>query len=166
LASKSSLIFADMLSEVRKQGERYDFSSHGSLEHLVWERKKGMEKFINDYELGLEEGRYVPATDVGLPFKDFQFEYALSSHYLFAGLENQPVELHVAILKELARVAREVRVFPLIDRYGAASEYLGPVLLELQKENYGAEVRDVDYSLQTNGNAMLRIWAQQCSVES
>jgi len=165
LSSKTSLLFAEMLREVKHHQDRYDFESHGGLEQLVWQRKKGIEKFFADYELGLEEQRYIPVTDYHLPFDDFRFDYALSSHYLFAGLDNQTVDFHVKIIKELARVAKEVRVFPLIDRYGEVSEFLGPVLLELQNENYGVELKDVAYSLQKSGNAMLRVWAQQCPVE-
>ena len=165
LSSKISLLFAQMLEEVQQNQGRYDFSSYGGLERLVWERKKGIESFFNDYKLGLEEGRYLPAVDCSLPFKDFQFEYALSSHYLFAGLDNQTVEFLVQLIKELARVAKEVRIFPLIDRYGDISEFLGPVLLELQNDNYGAELKEVKYRLQPSGNAMLRVWAQQCVVE-
>lgn len=164
LVAKSSLIFADMLSDIEKEKDRFDFDSCGGLERLVWQRKQGMNDFLADYELGLEENRYVPATELKLPFEHFQFEFALVSHYLF-GLEEQDVEFHVELIKELARVAKDVRVFPLIDRYGHTSDLLGPVLLKLQQENYGTEVRDVAYPYQKNGNAMLRVWAQQCNVD-
>ena len=61
-------------------------------------------------------------------------------------------------------MASEVRIFPLIDREGNTSEFLGPVLLQLQKENYGVEVREVNYHLHKAENAMLRVWAQKCDV--
>ncbi|OJY02973.1 MAG: hypothetical protein BGO90_02450 [Legionella sp. 40-6] len=64
----------------------------------------------------------------------------------------------------MARVAREVRIFPLIDKEGQTSELLGPVLLQLQKEQFGVEVREIDYHLHQAENAMLRIWAQKCDV--
>lgn len=165
LFSKTSLLFAQMLEEVQQNQERYDFSAHGGLERLVWQRKKGLASFFADYEMGLEEKRYVPVRDCTLPFSDFQFDFALSSHYLFAGLDNQTVDFHVQLIKELARVAKEVRIFPIIDRYGNSSEFLGPVLLALQNSNYGAELKEVQYSLQSAGNAMLRVWAQQCLVD-
>lgn len=102
--------------------------------------------------------------DYHLSFGDFAFDYALCSHYFFADLDEQDVDFHVKVIKELARVANEVRIFPLIDRYGKPSPQLGPVLLALQNDDYGTEVREVDYNLQQNGNAMLRVWAQKCDV--
>ena len=69
------------------------------------------------------------------------------------------------VIRELARVAKEVRIFPLIDRHGQPSPFLGPVLLGLQEGNYGVEVKEVPYHLQPKGNAMLRVWAQQCQLD-
>ena len=99
-----------------------------------------------------------------MPFADFTFDFALSSHYLFADLDDQDVDFHLQAIRELARVAKEVRIFPLIDRHGQPSPFLGPVLLGLQQEGYGVEVREVKYYLQPKGNAMLRVWAQQCHI--
>lgn len=98
-----------------------------------------------------------------LPFTDFTFDLALCPHYLFADEDSLRVDRHLQLIFELARVAKEVRIYPLINN-GLPSKLLGPVLLGLQQENYGVEVRDVTSSLQPNGNAMLRVWAQQCHV--
>ncbi len=124
-----------------------------------WARKNGVRNGS-----GKAEGRYIGVADYHLPFADFSFDFALSSHYLFADLDEQTVEFHLAVIRELARVAKEVRIFPLIDREGNTSEFLGPVLLGLQQENYGVEVREVAFHLHKTGNAMLRVWAQQCPV--
>lgn len=97
-----------------------------------------------------------------LPLEDFSFDFALSANYLFAGLAGQTVDTTVQIIRELARVAKDVRIFPLVDRLGLPSSMLGPVLLKLQEENYGVEIRDVAYQLQPLGHAMLRVWAKQC----
>jgi hypothetical protein len=164
LASKAIMIFADMAAEIKKEQVHFDFSRSGSYDHLVAERQQGMKQFFADYESGIAQGRYLGVADYHLPFADFTFDYALSSHYLFADLDDQTVDFHLTIIRELARVAKEVRIFPLIDRAGKTSEFLGPVLLGLQKENYGVEVREVDFHLHQSGNAMLRVWAQQCMV--
>ncbi|MCC5791588.1 MAG: hypothetical protein JJT82_03135 [Legionellaceae bacterium] len=165
LSAKTSLIFAEMVSEVQKLADHFDFEQNGGLNKLVWDRKKGMETFFADYELGLQEKRYIPVTNCSLPYTDFHFDFAFCSHYLFAGLDNQTLDFHVQVISELARVAKDVRIFPLIDRHGQVSELLGPVLLRLQNENFGVEVKDINYKLQKSGNAMLRVWAQQCKVE-
>ena len=131
---------------------------------LIDERKEGIAKFFADFNQAKKEKRCIGIKEQSLPFADFTFDFALSAHYLFADLDDQDVSFHLAIIKELARVAKEVRIFPLIDRYNQPSPFLGPVLLGLQAENYGVEVREVKYHLQESGNAMLRVYAQQCPV--
>ncbi|MDP1602901.1 MAG: hypothetical protein Q8M03_06505 [Legionella sp.] len=164
LTSKTALIFADMAEKVQREEDKFDFSKYGNIDGLIEKRQAGMAVFFADYLAGKKEKRYVPIHDITLPFPDFSFDLAISSHYLFGEIENQDLDFHLQVLKELARVAKEVRVFPLIDRNGKPSPFLGPVLLGLQKDNYGVEVRSVDYHLQPKGNAMLRIWAQECRL--
>jgi len=165
LYSKVALIFADMVEHVMLEKEHFDFSREGSLEKLIAKRRRGLDQFFADYAKGKKEERYVGITDFILPFESYSFDFALSSHYLFAELDNQDVAFHMEVIKDLARVAKEVRIFPLIDRTGQSSSLLGPVLLGLQKENFGAEVREVPYHLQKSGNAMLRVWSQECKLE-
>lgn len=164
LSSKATMIFASMASEIKKQQEQFDFSQSGGFERLLEIRQQGMKQFFADYQQGKSDGRYQGVTDYHLPFADFAFDYALSSHYLFADLEDQTIDFHLFVIRELARVAKEVRIFPLVDKEGKTSDFLGPVLLGLQQENFGVEVREVSFHLHKSGNAMLRVWAQQCVV--
>ena len=107
---------------------------------------------------------YCPSSEnERLPFADFTFDLALCSSYLFTSMI-EGADRHLTIIRELARVAKEVRIFPLIDSQGVLSPLLGPVLLGLQQENYGVEVRDVTSSNDFKKNAMLRVWAQLCHV--
>lgn len=162
LSSRAVMIFDEMAQEVRREQDQFDFTRCGSLDNLIAVRQAGMNDFFADYEDGKANGRYLGVTDYHLPFADFSFDYALSAHYLFADLDEQTLDQHLMVIKELARVAKEVRMFPLIDRYNNTSDFLGPVLLGLQQENYGVEVREVKFHLHRTGNAMLRVWAQQC----
>jgi len=159
-------VFDFMIDEVEKHQQLFQWGAYGSLEHFVAKRRQGIELFFKDFDQGKEQGRYISAKkDDELPFADFSFEVALCSHYLFANLDNQDVDYHLRVIRELARVAKEVRLFPLIDRDANVSQFLGPVLLGLQQQNFGVEVKQVDYNLQPKGNAMLRVWALQCSVD-
>lgn len=112
LSSKAIMIFAQMADEVRKEQEQFDFSRNGGLEQLLEYRQEGMKSFFADYEKGKAEGRYLGAADYHLPYPDFSFDFALSAHYLFADLEDQTVDFHLNVICELARVAKEVRIFP------------------------------------------------------
>ncbi|HSB00049.1 MAG TPA: hypothetical protein VLE49_05325 [Anaerolineales bacterium] len=54
---------------------------------------------------------------------------------------------------EMLRVAREVRIFPLLDMNARESRYLAEVLGTLR--NYKPETRQVNYEFQRGGNRML-----------
>jgi hypothetical protein len=164
LSLKASLMMERLILELKKNQHQFDFSHYGNLESFITARREGLAEFLADYEDGCAEKRYLPLDQKTLPFKDFEFEFCLSSHYLFGDLAHEDIDFHMHVICELARVAKEVRIFPLIDWEGQPSPLLGPVLLGLQKKGYGAEVRKVDYNLQSKGNAMLRVWAQQCSL--
>lgn len=164
LKAKSGLVFANMVEKMIENPGHYDFSNYTGQDAFFEHRQAGMVTFFSDYNQGKQEGRYVGINDIQLPFEDFSFDLALSSHYLFSQLEDQTIEFHVALLQELARVAREVRIFPLIDGHEKPSPLLGPVLLALQQAHYGTEIRAVPYHLEPQGNALLRIWANVCPV--
>lgn len=164
LSTTVSLVFEDRLNGVRKAADTTDMALKNTLEALVKRRRQGIAQFLDDYECGRAEGRYRAVNEYDLPFENFSFDYALSAHYLFSGLDDQDLDFHLKVIRTLARVAKEVRIFPLTDRHGAPSSMLGPVLLGLQADNYGTEVCEVKYPDASSGNAMLRVWAQQCDV--
>lgn len=156
--------FEEAVQHLKNAKDQYDFSHYGSMEALIEQRREGIAECLADYEKGQMEKRYLPLDHEALSFKDFSFDYALSSHFLFSALEEQDVDFHLHCIRELARVAKDVRIFPLIDRSGQPSPLLGPVLLGLQQTNYAVEVHEVDYQLQLGGHAMLRVWARECPL--
>lgn len=143
---------------------QFNVESYGGMDAFLASRRAGMEAFFTDYNAGIAEGRYQALGHGALPFENFSFDLALSSHYLFTNAGDDAATGHLATIQELARVAKEVRIFPLIERAGTPSELLGPVLLGLQQANFGVEVREVSCALYPEGNAMLRVWAQACQV--
>jgi len=165
LTKQVTVDFDAAVARLSKSKALYDFSACGGMDAVVSRRRGEIKKFLDDYALGRREGRYLAITDEALPFDDFSFDLVLSARFLFSEVANSSVDFHVQTIKELARVGKEVRIFPLIADDGEPSPVLGPVLLALQQENYGTEVKDVRYALQPKGNAMLRVWAQQCVVE-
>ena len=164
LMLKVTALFERRVKQVLTDRDQFDVRQYGGVDAFIAHRRAGMSAFFADYEAGLAVGRYISRPKDHLSFMDATFDYALCSHYLFADPETQSVDFHVQVITELARVATDVRIFPLIDRIGQPSPLLGPVLLGLQQENYGVEVREVAYPLYPAGNAMLRVWAQQCMV--
>jgi SAM-dependent methyltransferase len=168
LKAEVSSLFEHRAKQLLAEQSMLDVSAYGSFENLIKERRAGCDVFLSDYDQGSLQERYITELNHQLPFADFTFDFALSSHYLFtefdSHFEMMHIEEHIQIIRELARVANEVRIFPVIDKLGQASPLLGPILLGLSQANYGVEVREVPYSLYTKGNVMLRVWAQACAV--
>jgi hypothetical protein len=120
-----------------------------------------MKTFLDDYESGKIGGRYLAASLPDLPFGDREFDLALSAHFLFLYSDQLSLDFHRSGLLELCRVAREVRVFPLLDVNGVPSPHLGPLLDEFHATDLEAEIREVPYEFQRGGNRMLRIRARE-----
>ena len=108
-----------------------------------------------DYEKGKIDARYVEASLPNLKFQDKQFELALCSHYLFLYSEHVNLEEHIVSLKELCRVAEEVRVYPLVTLNGEISFHLNGVMSELNSLGYTASLVDVSYQFRKGATQML-----------
>jgi hypothetical protein len=164
LIKKVTVLMERRVQQVLAFKGQFNVDPYGGMDAFIASRRAGVNAFFSDYDAGRVQKRYVSPEKDATPFKDSAFDYALSSHYFFSDPKTQSVDFHVQVLGELARVANDVRIFPLIDRLGQPSPLLGPVLLGLQQANFGVEVREVACPLYPAGNAMLRVWAQQCSV--
>ena len=105
----------------------------------------------------MDEGRYVDASLPELPFAAGAFDLALSSHFLFLYTEEFDLAFHLDALREMMRVAAEIRVFPLLQVGGAPSSHLTHAVEGLRSEGVQATVEPVPYEFQRGGNRMLRI---------
>ncbi|HLB56942.1 MAG TPA: hypothetical protein VJK30_06415 [Coxiellaceae bacterium] len=147
---------------------KYDFSDYQKMYDLS---ASDLSKSIFDFSAGIsgfqaeaiKRGVQVVSADASqLPhfqYKAHQFDLALCTDFIF--YHSHSTKEIAELVEELCRIASEVRIFPLMDKTGKASKELGPLMLILQKKNYGVEVRS---SVFENGNAMLRIWEQECKV--
>lgn len=154
--------FEAHLDNIKKIASKFHWGHYQDLDDLVKHRRQGMQRFLEDFESGKQQERYLAAEQFPLPYEDFHFDIALTSHYLFA--MDDKVDNYVTSIKELSRVAKEVRIFPLVNKEAEVSPIIGPVMLALQDNNLGVEVREVTYQLQDNSNAMMRVWAQECTL--
>lgn len=120
-------------------------------------RMATMRRFLADYEAGRSQGRYVVGTLPTLDFADNEFDLALCSHLLFLYSEQLSYDFHLAALQEMCRVAREVRVFPLLNLAVQRSPHLTPLCAQLSDTGYQVEIVTVDYEFQRGGNQMLKV---------
>jgi hypothetical protein len=66
-------------------------------------------------------------------------------------------EFHRESLVELCRVAREVRIFPLLTLAGERSPYVDDNVTSRREAGYAVTIERVDYEFQRGGNQMLRV---------
>ncbi len=135
------------------------------IDAFLTEHQTFAQEFLNDFKTGKEQGRYVAQSLPQLSFKEEAFDLALVSHFLFTYSELD-LTFHLEAIDELLRVANEVRIFPLVTRHGELSPMVGEVIANAQLNNFGAELKEVDYHLQAKGNAMLRLWSPSCTVKA
>lgn len=153
--SRIAEVFDEVMPQVHLNKDKYIWESIPSVEALGNIRMSAMETFMADYEKGKIDARYVEASLPNLKFQDKQFELALCSHYLFLYSEHVNLEEHIVSLKELCRVAEEVRVYPLVTLNGEISSHLNGVMSELNSLGYTASLVDVSYQFQKGATQML-----------
>ena len=147
-----------MLSQVRATPGDWTWSYHRDPDHLLANRRAALDRFLADYERGLGDCRYVVGELPSLPFASGSFRLAVCSHLLFLWSALLSESFHIESLKELCRVAHEVRVFPLLTLRREPSPHLAAVRSALDADGWTSEVVSVKYELQRGGNQMLRVF--------
>lgn len=152
---------------LRQHTERLKSQDDAFIQQIFDTWRRNIQTFLNDYSLGIDQKRYQAMALPSFHFADLEFELALCRD-LFFHTQMKQKHNHAYkpqdLITELCRVAHEVRVFPLQDESGEISKDLGPIIMLFQQNNFGVEVREVNYELQKGSNAMLRIWAKACVV--
>jgi hypothetical protein len=141
-----------VIEQVRNTPNNWVWSYHKSPEDLRANREKAISLFLEDYDHGKIAGRYLNAELPRLDFRDRQFQLALCSHFLFLYSEHLSFEFHLESIRELCRIAEEVRIFPLLNLAQARSPYIDEICSTLAKEGISSEIIQVPYELQRGGN--------------
>jgi len=149
-------VYEDIIEETRQKRDDYVWSMYASPEEAGGVRMAAMREFLADYEQGKQEGRYLHESLPSLSFPDRSFDLALCSHFLFTYSHVLTLEFHLAAMWEMCRVAKEVRIFPLMDFFHKESSHLRPLVDALADDGYEVESRRVPYEFQRGGNRMLR----------
>jgi len=97
-----------------------------------------------------------------ISYQPGEFDLCLCSELFFDRSKNQSVEYHVDTIKALCLVANEVRIFPVKGNEKDVSLLVGPVMLQLQQENFGVEIKQVTHD---DGKAMMRVWPETCELK-
>lgn len=157
IAARIAETYPVMVDGLEADRERFVWTYAGSPAQLGATRMATMRHFLADFDAGLEQGRYVVAALPALPFAADEFDLALSSHFLFLYSAQLSAEFHLASIREMLRVARQARIFPLLDMDGKRSAHLQPVMDELGRQGYKPRIERVPYEFQRGGNQMLLV---------
>lgn len=149
-----------MMAQVRATPSDWTWSYHRNPEELCATRRAALQRFLADYASGLQAGRYLSGELPNLPFKRDSFGLAVCSHLLFLYSDLLSRDFHIEAVLELCRVAREVRLFPLLTLSRKPSPHVEAVREEIHRVGWSSEIARVDYELQRGGNQMLRIFRQ------
>jgi len=151
----------NIIEQVRNTPDNWVWNYHKSPEDLRANREKAIALFLADFEKGKTEDRYVVAELPTLEpeeFPDRYFELALCSHFLFLYSDHLSYDFHLDSIRELCRLAEEVRIFPLLTLAQERSPYIDPIRSTLAEEGIKSEIVEVAYELQKGGNQMIKFW--------
>ena len=148
----------DIIEQVQATRSDWIWTYHGSPEDLRKNRLTALRLFLADYDLGKASKRYRLGQLPHLShIENESFDIGLCSHFLFLYSELFGLDFHKVAILEMLRVAKEVRLFPLLTLKGERSTYIEPVVQTLQLQGYCVEIRKVQYELQRGGNEMLLV---------
>ncbi len=148
-------VYPEIMAKMQQGADNYIWESLGSVERLGEVRMKAMSRFLSDFDAGCRQGRYVSASLPTLPFPDSEFDLALCSHYLFLYSDHVDGFAHLASMRELCRVASEVRVFPVVSLDGETSKHLDQVMTALSANGIDVSLQPVSYRFQKGATEML-----------
>lgn len=133
--------------------ERYLWEESGSIMQLGNLRMAAMRKFLTSYNEGKKNRQYLAGELPDLRFSDQSFDLAVCSHFLFYYADRLDYGFHIQALQSLLRVAREVRVYPVVDQRGQVWPFLRRLLEHFKV--YSPELRSSDFEFLKGAREML-----------
>lgn len=146
-----------MLAGVLAEPDEWLWDFHQNPKGLMSNREAALNQFLADYDEGLQHTRYVAGELPSLPFSDGSFGLAVCSHLLFLYSNMLDADFHLNAIRELCRVAGEVRIFPLLALKGGKSPHLEPVISGLKQDGFNVEIVRVKYEFRRRANEMLKV---------
>jgi len=145
-----------VIKQTEDNKENFIWKDIKDVNELITLRINAMNSFLDDFENGKIEGRYIPhELPTKTDFKDKHFDIGLSSHFLLLYSE-LGLEFHIKAIDEMIRICKEVRIFPILDLDAKESSVLKPII-ENYKPDYNVLIVETNYEFQKDGNKMLLI---------
>lgn len=153
IASTYNLI----LDQTRQNIDGFVWTSIRSVDELGTIRMAAMNDFLTDYPAGKVQARYIDAELPNLPFRDSSFGLALCSHFLFLYTTQLGEAFHRDAIREMCRVASEVRIFPLVALGTTRSPLVDRMVEVFDSPSLRISIERVPYEFWRGANEMMRI---------
>lgn len=145
-----------VMKQMSENTENYVWDKIKSLDELESVRMSAMKLFLQDYEQGLTDKRYIcHELPDRIDYPDNSFDIGLSSHFLLM-YTSLGYDFHIAAISEMLRVCKQVRIFPLCDLDSSASEMIESVIDYFAKR-YDVDIRRTEYEFQKGADKLLVI---------
>ena len=157
IQNKFDTVLDEIIEQIKASLDDWVWSYHGSPEELRTSRIHTMKLFVQDFKTQRESDRYVVGELPVLPFENQQFDLALCSHFLFLYSDRFSADFHIASIREMLRVAKEVRIFPLLTLMREKSPHIESIQKTFTLNGYTVEICPVEYELYKGGDEMMVI---------
>ncbi|MBQ8135036.1 MAG: SAM-dependent methyltransferase [Clostridia bacterium] len=156
LEQRISEVRSIVIQQLSENTENYVWNKIKNIDELEKIRMSAMKIFLNDYEKGKTEGRYVyHELPKRLPFENGAFDIGLSSHFLLL-YTDLGYNFHIKAITEMLHVCKEIRIFPLCDLDSHPSEMTDNVIAYFDRK-YKTEIMETGYEFQKGANRLLKI---------
>jgi hypothetical protein len=155
IAARSRETNRELIEKLRHHPADYDWNYFADPEAVSRARIDALSTFLADFTDGKAQGRYLPAMLPQLPFANSAFELALCSFLFFLRPERHSIPFHVDGLTELVRVAREVRVFPVLQLDGREPDYAEDTYESLRAKKIEVSFESVPPTLHQGADKVL-----------
>lgn len=145
-----------VMKQMEQNMENYIWTQIKDLSELESLRMGAMKLFLDDYEEGKKENRYIYHSlpnKINLPEKTF--DIGLSSHFLLM-YEGLGYEFHIMAITEMLRLCKEIRIFPICNLDGENTGLAKKVISYFNDKNK-IDIVKSEYQFQKSQNEMLII---------
>jgi len=157
IETRFNAVADNIIEQVKNSLTQWQWSYFEGPEALRQQREQGLKIFLQDYQSESAKERYIQGELPNLNFADDAFDLVLCSHLLFLYSDHLDLETHLASIRQMLTIGKEVRLFPLLTLAGKRSPYLDTIINTLSQDGHHVSVEAVDYEFQKGANEMLKI---------
>ncbi|PKB18116.1 SAM-dependent methyltransferase [Flavobacterium sp. 5] len=145
-----------VIEQMKANQENFIWKNIKNVEELELIRMRAMSNFIQDFDLGKNQERYIYHE---LPnrttYNNLEFDLGLSSHFLIL-YSQLGLDFHIKAITEMLRICKEIRIFPILNLNALKSEVLDDIITHFNTD-FIVNIESSDYEFQKGGNKMLVI---------